>query len=272
MRALLGAWYAIGSGLSTGPLRYCHSIFNLVALTAVTVAFFTGAALLGRRNTRGRLWVIAGSAAAIVLTVIELAVWPDLGRLGAHRWGWFALSIITLIVGLLARTESLSAARVPDASTSRAQRGPRLLVAALAVAMAVYHLWLAKKQFDLGWPHITGQGLMPTSPGATWALAMFEPLVVSVVAAAVLLVGAILISFRAAAGRSFVIAGCIITVAQGIFGWTDLDRLFYEIGATDLTAIFAPRSASVVVLTLTAPVVTAVLAAAAPAHASELDR
>ncbi|MFV8049668.1 hypothetical protein [Mycobacterium sp. 48b] len=234
---------------------------------------FGGALLLGRGDSRGRRVVLTASTAVIVLSLIEfavwigarLSVWADQGVLGVTRWTWFALSIITLIVVLLAGNESLSTAADPEARAPRPQRDTRLLVAVLALAMAGYQLWLAKNQFDYSLRYIADlTDLLPTTPSATWPLAMLEPLFVSVVAAVVLILGAGLMAAGAAAGRFVVIAGCIITVAQGIFGWTDLDRLFHEIGGTDLLTIFAPRTASVVVLTLTVPVVTAVLAAAAP--------
>lgn len=268
LHGLIVAWYAIGYGFSFNPLRFCHSIFNLVALCAVTVALFAGAVLLGRRDPRGRVAVIAASAAVIVLSLIELGVWAmssGQGMLGVHRWVWFALSVATLIVALVAGSESRGTAGDPEVARPQPSRWVSLLVAVLAVAMAAYQLWLAKEQFDNSLDYVSNlTDLLPTSPSATWALAMVEPPIAAAVAALTLILGAVLISVGATAGRYAVIAGCILTVAQGIFGWTDLDRLFFEIGATDLTPIFAPRSASVVVLTLTVPVVTAVLAATSP--------
>lgn len=268
LRALIVAWYAIGYGFSFNPLRFCHSIFNLVALGAVTVALFAGAVLLERRNPRGRVVVIAASATVIVLSLIELGVWAmssGQSMLGVHRWVWFALAIATLIVAPFVSSESRCTAGGPEVATPQPSRWANLLVAALAVAMAAYQLWLVTRQFDDSLHYVSNlTDLLPTSPSATWALAMVEPPIAAAVAALTLILGAVLISFGATAGRYAVIAGCILTVTQGIFGWTDLDRLFFEIGATDLTPIFAPRSASVVVLTLTVPVVTAVLAAAAP--------
>ncbi|WP_273734628.1 hypothetical protein [Mycolicibacterium septicum] len=276
LRALLVAWYTIGYGFGTAPLRFCHSILNLVALAVVTVALFAGAVLLSRGERRGRTLVVAASAAVIVLSLVEFVVWAgpgfiawgNQGVLGVTRWAWFALSIATLIAGLLTGSEKHTAANDPEVVEPRSSRAPNLLVAALAVAMAAYHLWVADKQFDYSLRYITDlTDLLPTTPQAAWTLAMLEPLSVSVVAAAVLFVGAALMSVGIAAGRFVVITGCAITLAQGIFGWADLNRLFYEIGASELATIFAPRSASVVVLTLTVPVVTAVLAAAAPAGA-----
>ncbi|MGA5537592.1 hypothetical protein [Mycolicibacterium nivoides] len=277
LRALLVAWYTIGYGFSAAPLRFCHSILNLVALAAVTVALFAGAVLLSRGERRGRTLVVAASAAVIVLSVVEFVVWAgpgfiawgNQGVLGVTRWAWFALSIATLIAGLLTGSEKRSTANDPEIAEPRSSRAPNLLVAALAVAMAGYHLWLANRQFDYSLRYITDlTDLLPTTPSAAWTLAMLEPLSASVVAAAVLVIGAVLISVGIASGRFVVIAGCTITVAQGVFSWADLNRLFYEIGASELSTIFAPRSASVVVLTLTVPVVTAVLAAAVPARAA----
>ena len=60
------------------------------------------------------------------------------------------------------------------------------------------------------------------------------------------------------------IAGCAITLAQAVFGWTDLAKLYTDFGAADLLTIFAPSPAPIVALTLTVPAVTAVLAQAAP--------
>ncbi|BBX90774.1 hypothetical protein H5U98_05980 [Mycolicibacterium boenickei] len=273
LRALLVAWYTFGYGFGTAPLRFCHSILNLVLLAAVTIAFFAGAVLLGRGERRGRTLVIAASSVVIVLTLIELAVWigpgfaawTNQGVLGVTRWVWLALSIVTLVLALLAGNETPSTAEDPDVVEPQGRPVLNLLVAALAVAMAAYQLWLAKKQFDYSLLYITDlTDLLPTTPSATWTLAMFEPLSASVVAAAVLFIGGVLMAVGFPAARLVVIAGCILTVAQGIFGWTDLDRLFHEIGASELVTIFAPRTSSVVVLTLTVPVVTAVLAAVAP--------
>lgn len=273
LRALLVAWYTFGYGFGTAPLRFCHSILNLVLLAAVTIAFFAGAVLLGRGERRGRTLVIAASSVVIVLTLIELAVWigpgfaawTNQGVLGVTRWVWLALSIVTLVLALLAGNETPSTAEDPDVVEPQGRPVLNLLVAALAVAMAAYQLWLAKKQFDYSLLYITDlTDLLPTTPSATWTLAMFEPLSASVVAAAVLFIGGVLMAVGFPAARLVVIAGCILTVAQGIFGWTDLDQLFHEIGASELVTIFAPRTSSVVVLTLTVPVVTAVLAAAAP--------
>lgn len=267
------AWYTFGYGFGTAPLRFCHSILNLVLLAAVTIAFFAGAVLLGRGERRGRTLVIAASSVVIVLTLIELAVWigpgfaawTNQGVLGVTRWVWLALSIVTLVLALLAGNETPSTAEDPDVVEPQGRPVLNLLVAALAVAMAAYQLWLAKKQFDYSLLYITDlTDLLPTTPSATWTLAMFEPLSASVVAAAVLFIGGVLMAVGFPAARLVVIAGCILTVAQGIFGWTDLDQLFHEIGASELVTIFAPRTSSVVVLTLTVPVVTAVLAAAAP--------
>ncbi|MBN3510277.1 hypothetical protein JYB55_15665 [Mycolicibacterium septicum] len=275
LRALLVAWYTIGYGFSTAPLRFCHSILNLVVLAALTVALFAGAVLLSRGERRGRTLVVAASAAVIVLSLVEFVVWAgagsivwtDQGVLGVTRWVWLGLSIVTLIGSLLAGSETHTGANDPELAEPRSSWAPNLLVAALAVAMAAYHLWLADKQFDYSLLYIADlTDLLPTTPSATWTLAMLEPVSASVVAAAVLFIGAVLMSAGIAAGRFVVIAGCILTVAQAIFGWTDLDRVFYNIGGSDLLTIFAPRSASVVVLTLTVPVVTAVLAAAAPAR------
>lgn len=275
LRALLVTWYTIGYGFGTAPLRFCHSILNLLVLTAVTVALFGGAVLLSRGDRRGRTLVVAATSVVIVLSLLEFVVWlgsgfaawTDQGVLGVTRWVWFALSIITLVVALLAGSETPSTANNPESDEYSGSRAANLLVAALSVAMAASQLWLAKKQFDNSLLYVSDlTDLLPTTPKATWTLAMFEPMAASIVAATVLFIGAALMAVGAAAGRYSVIAGCTIMLAQGIFGWTDLDRLFYEIGASDLTAIFAPRSASVVVLTLTVPVVTAVLAATAPAR------
>lgn len=272
LRALIMAWYVMGYGFSTDPLRVSHSILNLIALVAVTATLFAGAALSSRRNPRGRTLVIVGCAAVIGLSLIEFAiwvgrdflVWTDQGALGVTRWVWFGVSIITLVVLALAGTETRSVADDPEGVELGGSRAPTLLVAVLAMAIAAYHLWQAKRQFDSSLLYIADlTDLLPTTPSATWALAMIEPLMVSASAAAVLVVGAVLLFLGVAAGSYVVIAGCIITVAQAIFGWTDLGRVFYEIGAADLLTIFAPRTASVVVLTLTVPVVTAVLAAAA---------
>ncbi|MED5813711.1 hypothetical protein VST63_15230 [Mycolicibacterium sp. 050232] len=273
LRALLVAWYTVGSGFDTAPLRFGHSIVNLVVLATVTLAFFAGAVRLSRGERRGRTLVIAAGAAVIVLSLIEFAVWVGPGSaawttqgvLGVTRWVWFTWAIVTLVVALLAKDETPSTADDPEVVEPRSGPALNLLVAALAVAMAAYQLWQAKKQFDYSLRYIADlTDLLPTTPSATWPLAMLEPVSVSVVAAAVLFIGGLLMPAGVPAGRLVVIAGCILTVAQGIFGWTDLDRIFYNIGATDLLTIFAPRSASVVVLTLTVPVVTAVLAAAAP--------
>lgn len=276
LRALIMAWYAIGFGFGTDPLLFCHSILNLVALGLVTIALFGGAALLGRGDRRGRRLVIGGSVAVIVLSLIELAAWanPDFpvwsspGPLGVHRWVWFALSIVTLVVILAAGGRSRGAASDPEIPAPRPGRFLGPLIAALAFAMACYHLWRAKEQFDHSLLYITDlTDLLPTTPNATWTLAMLEPVIASAIAAVTLILGALLTAVGFTAGRYVVIAGCTITVAQGIFGWFDLDRLFYEVGAAELTTVFASRSASVVVLTLTVPVVTAVLAAVTPAHA-----
>lgn len=272
LRALIRAWYAVGFGFDTDPLRFCHSILNLIALGVVTVALFGGVVLLGHGDRRGRGLVIAGSVAVIVLSLIELAVWAkpgfpvwsSPGTLGVHRWVWFALSIVTLVVVLVAGSQSRGATTDPEVPSPRSGRSYTALIAALAFAMAFYHLWRAKEQFDNSLLYITDlTDLLPTTPNATWTLAMLEPVIVSATAAATLIIGGLLTAVGVAAGRYVVIAGCTITVAQGIFGWFDLDRLFYEIGAADLATVFASRSASVVVLTLTVPVVTAVLAATA---------
>ncbi|OLP04385.1 hypothetical protein BVU76_01655 [Mycolicibacterium porcinum] len=277
LRALLIAWYTFGYGFGTAPLRFCHSILNLVLLAAVTVAFFAGAVLLGRGERRGRTLVIATSSVVIVLSLLECAVWAGpgfaawttQGVLGVTRWIWFALSIVTLLVALLAGRENPSTTADPDVVEPSSGSALSLFVTALAVAMAGYQLWLAKKQFDTSLLYITDlTDLLPTTPSATWTLAMLEPLSVSIVAAAVLVIGGLLMAVGFPAARFVVIAGCILTVAQGIFEWTDLYRLFHEIGAAELVTIFAPRTASVIVLTLTVPVVTAVLAAVAPGPAA----
>lgn len=276
LRALFVTWYTVGFGFGTAPVRFCHSILNLVLLAAVTIAFFAAAVLLGRGERRGRMLVIASSSMVIVLTLVEFAVWSgpgftawgDRGVLGVARWVWLALSFITLIVTLLTHDESPSAAQDPEVVEPRSGRAVTLLVAALAVAMAAFQLWQAKRQFDNSLLYIADlTDLLPTTPDATWTLSMIEPVAASAVAATVLFIGAMLMCVGFPAARFIVIAGCILTVAQGIFGWTDLDRIFYQIGATELVTIFAPRTASVVVLTLTVPVVTAVLAAVAPVRA-----
>jgi hypothetical protein len=141
----------------------------------------------------------------------------------------------------------------------------------LALIVGGYQAWAAYRLMDVASTYSDGLDFLVR--GDTHYTTAFHDFVVwlhteaalSGAAAIALLIGAVLLLVRKAAGWRLIVLGCVVVVAHTGVGWvvaTKMLRWFIEIGAYDYGLLWfnTPSKLAIVVLSFVAPVVAVVLA------------
>ncbi|MEV3902509.1 hypothetical protein AB0K11_09305 [Mycobacterium sp. NPDC050551] len=264
LRALL--IFQMSQAVDASTMQRAYAFVSAGVPAGVTATLFAGVVLLHGKQPAGRLLLVAGGTVVLLITAADLVMWFGSDRvawsndsvIGAHRWGWTAIAITTMVLASLPGTRRWCSGRPPV--SARRRDAAAIAAAAVSLPMAAYLCWLAWRQYDLGWGFVEMGGVFGSDIGSVWSRVMLETFLAAVVTAAVLVAAWVALLFGAAVGRWLLVAAAAFTLGQTVYGSTDFALLLTELGAPDLLRIFAPRTAAAVLFAVVAPLVIVVLA------------